>query len=193
MESVHSNREESWIRRRRGKSPVPPISESATSAGVVAVSSMTPRSCSRGVANGKVGRVGRCGATSEEVAEGDVEVEGPLLRGPDVDAEQELSVVDAEAAARTRVQVEEVAVVPLQLPDTAGVHEADQPEGDHPFEKSHVGEAHAQFGRGEGLGPADVAVLGQAAHAPLASHAFDGVRAAEAGKLEDRGSGGEDV
>src|SRR5438067_9525972 len=123
MESVHSKREESWMRRRRGRSPVPPISESATSAGVVAVSSMTRRSCLRGVALGKVGRVVGCSAASEAVPEGDVDVDGAFGGSADVEAQQELAVVDAQPAAGAGVEVEQVAGIAGKLPDPARVEE----------------------------------------------------------------------
>src|SRR5437868_343583 len=193
MESVHSNREESWIRRRRGRSPVPPISESATSAGVVAVSSMTRGSCSRRVATGKVVRVVWCGRPSEGVAEGDVDVDRPFGGSADVEAEQELAVVDAQSAAGPGVEVEQPAVVPLQLPDPARVEEGGESKGDDALEQPRVEHPDAQLGRGERLRPSDVAGLGKASHAALAADALDGLDAAEPGKLEERSVRGEDV
>ena len=102
-------------------------------------------------------------------------------------------MVDAQAAARAGMQVEEVAVVSLQLPDPAGVDEPGEPEGNDALEQPRVEHAHAQLGRGERLGPSDVAGLGEPSHASLATDSLDGIDASEAGKLEERRVRGEDV
>src|SRR5690349_22387981 len=66
-------------------------------------------------------RVAGSRGASERVTEGDVEVEGAFRRSTDVETEQELAVVDAQPTACAGVEVEELAVVPLELPDPARV------------------------------------------------------------------------
>src|SRR5207248_276423 len=115
---------------------------------------------------------------SEEVAEGQVDIDRAFGRGPDIEAEQELVLPDAQPASGARVEIEEVAVVAFELPDPAGVDEADEPEGDDPIEDRLVEHLHSQFRRGQGFDAADEPRLGQPAHAALAADAFDRIDAA---------------
>src|SRR5919108_3070828 len=128
------------------------------------------------------------GVDSKEVPEGEVHVRRALRRGADVEPDDELAMVHAQAAADSVVEPEERAIVALPLPDAAGIVEPDHAEGDAAIEHLRVRDPDARLGRGDRLRPTDEARLRKAAHGPLAADALDRVDSAESGQLEERSS-----